>query len=220
MSSSTNLPENTNSASYKATNSGMRWNELSESSTGQDSDPGSVPGSVPGSAVDSGCNSSSSEGPETMLIGWREWVSLPQLGLPAIKAKIDTGARTSAIHAFDIQQIKKNGGQDWLAFSVQPVQRNVSIVCRCEAQLIDVRRVTDSGGHAGDRFFIETELKIGSHTRTIEMTLSQRTDMLFRMLLGRTAMVPGIQVEPSLSFSLGRMSARTLYAGITEGVVP
>jgi len=151
-------------------------------------------------------------------VGWREWVSLPQLGLPAIKAKIDTGARTSAIHAFDIQKIKKNGGQDWLTFSVQPVQRDVNIVCRCEAQLIDIRRVTDSGGHTADRYFIETELQIGSLTRTIEMTLTQRTDMLFRMLLGRTAMVPGIQVDPSLSFSMGRMSARALYADIENGV--
>ena len=156
---------------------------------------------------------------ESLLIGWREWVSLPQLGLPAVKAKIDTGARTSAIHAIDIARIKKNGGQDWLSFKVQPIQRDVSIVCNCEAPLIDIRRVTDSGGHAAERYFIETELQIGSHTRTIEMTLSQRSDMLFRMPLGRTAMVPGIQVDPSLSFSLGRMSARAMYADVTDGAV-
>jgi hypothetical protein len=201
MSSSTNLPENTNSWSSSLSKSDVGQNELAENEIGQDSDE------------------SPGQDPESLLIGWREWVSLPQLGLPAIKAKIDTGARTSAIHAFDIKQIKKNGGEDWLTFNVQPVQRDVSIVCRCEAQLIDVRRVTDSGGHTADRYFIETELQIGSHTRIIEMTLSQRTDMLFRMLLGRTAMVPGIQVDPSLSFSLGRMSARSLYADITQGVV-
>ena len=194
MSSSTNLPKNTDSSSSSASAADPAQNELSENELGQASDP------------------------QSMLIGWREWVSLPQLGLPAIKAKIDTGARTSAIHAFDIKQIKKNGGQDWLEFNVQPVQRDSSIVCRCEAQLVDVRRVTDSGGHTADRYFIETELQIGSHRRTIEMTLSQRTDMLFRMLLGRTAMVPGIQVDPSLSFSLGRMSARSLYTEISEGV--
>lgn len=201
MSSSTNLPENTNSLNSKLSNSGVAQNKLSENEAEQ------------------GANSDSSQVSKTLMVGWREWVSLPQLGLPAIKAKVDTGARTSAIHAFDIEQIKKNGGQDWLAFSVQPVQRDISIVCRCEAQLIDVRRVTDSGGHTADRFFIETELRIGSHTRIIEMTLSQRTDMLFRMLLGRTAMVPGIQVDPSLSFSLGRMSARALYADINQGAV-
>lgn len=201
MSSSTNLPENTNSLNSNLSNSGVAQDKLSENEAEQGSSP------------------DSSQASEALMVGWREWVSLPQLGLPAIKAKIDTGARTSAIHAFDIEQIKKNGGQDWLAFSVQPVQRDVSIVCRCEAQLIDVRRVTDSGGHTADRFFIETELRIGSHTRIIEMTLSQRTDMLFRMLLGRTAMVPGIQVDPSLSFSLGRMSARALYADIAQGAV-
>lgn len=162
----------------------------------------------------------SGQQPETLMIGWREWVSLPQLGLPAIKAKIDTGARTSAIHALDIEKFKKNGGQDWLTFSVQPIQRDVSIVRRCEARLIDIRRVTDSGGHAADRFFIETELKIGPLTRVIEMTLSQRTDMLFRMLLGRTSMAPGIIVDPSLSFTLGRVSARSLYSGINQGAVP
>ena len=192
MSSSTRVPEDSDSTSPLGSESDTAQNQTAENEIGQD--------------------------PGTLLIGWREWVSLPQLGLPAIKAKIDTGARTSAIHAFDIEQMKKNG-QDWLAFSVQPVQRDTNIVCRCEAQLIDVRRVTDSGGHTGDRFFIETELQIGSHTRTIEMTLSQRSDMLFRMLLGRTAMVPGIQVDPSISFSLGRMSARALYADAADGVV-
>lgn len=206
MSSSTDLPENTDLSSSSQSGSGIGQNELSENATGEGRD------SAQNHDKDSGQNL------ETLLIGWREWVSLPQLGLPAIKAKIDTGARTSAIHAFDIKKIKKNGGQDWLEFNVQPVQRDTTIVRRCEAQLIDVRRVTDSGGHTADRYFIETELQIGSHRRTIEMTLSQRTDMLFRMLLGRTAMVPGIQVDPSLSFSLGRMSARSLYTEITEGV--
>lgn len=150
--------------------------------------------------------------PSLMTIGWREWVSLPELGLPAIKAKIDTGARTSAIHAFDIERNKRNGGQDWLTFSVQPIQRDASIVRRCESPLIDIRRVTDSGGHTSERFFISTTLQMGSESRIIEITLSQRNDMLFRMLLGRTAMVPGLQVNPSLSFSLGRISARRLYA--------
>ena len=152
-----------------------------------------------------------------MTIGWREWVSLPKLGIPAIKAKIDTGARTSAIHAFEIERVSRDGGQDWLSFSVQPIQRNASVVVRCEAPLIDIRRVTDSGGHAADRYFITTPLQIGDETRDIEITLSQRDDMLFRMLLGRTAMVPGIQVNPSHSFSLGRVSARSVYADLSTG---
>ena len=147
----------------------------------------------------------------SLILGWREWVSLPNLGLPAIKAKIDTGARTSAIHAFDIERIQRDGGQDWLQFSVLPLQRNTTITRRCEAQLVDIRRVTDSGGHSADRYFINTEIHIGTEVREIEITLSQRTDMLFRMLLGRTAMVPGIQVDPSQSYTLGRVSARSLY---------
>lgn len=153
-----------------------------------------------------------------MIIGWREWVSLPQLGLPAIKVKIDTGARTSALHAFDIERVSRDGGQDWLKFSVQPVQRDNTIERRCEAPLVDIRWVTDSGGHKAERFFITTQLCIGSDTRDIEITLTQRNDMLFRMLLGRTAMVPGIQVDPSLSYSLGRVSARPLYADNSIGL--
>lgn len=154
---------------------------------------------------------------EPLVIGWREWVSLPQLGLQAVKAKVDTGARTSAIHAYDIERVKRNGGQDWLMFSVQPIQRDRSIIRRCEAPLIDIRRVTDSGGHTAERYFITTELVLGPLSRTIEMTLSQRDDMMFRMLLGRTAMVPGILVDPSRSFSLGRLSARLLYANEAAG---
>ena len=158
--------------------------------------------------------------PEQLIIGWREWVSLPQLGLPAVKAKVDTGARTSAIHARDIKRVKRDGGQDWVEFTVQPIQRDASIERRCEAPLLDIRRVTDSGGHAADRFFIATELQLGTLSRTIEITLSQRDDMLFRMLLGRTAMVPGIQVDPSQSFTLGRVSARLLYAENPVGAEP
>ena len=153
---------------------------------------------------------------EPLIIGWREWVSLPQLGLPAIKAKVDTGARSSAIHAFDIERVRRDG-QDWLLFQVEPIQRDSSIVRRCEAPLVDIRRVTDSGGHAADRYFITTELHLGPLQRTIEMTLTQRNDMLFRMLLGRTAMVPGVLADPSRSFTLGRKSARLLYAEVPAG---
>ena len=151
-----------------------------------------------------------------LVVGWREWVNLPQLGLPAVKAKVDTGARTSAIDAFDIERVKRTGG-DWILFNVHPIQRDTTIIRRCEAPLVDIRRVTDSGGHSSNRFFITTDLTIGSMTRTIEITLSERNDMLFRMLLGRTALVSGIQVDPSLSFSLGRVSARALYAEEATG---
>lgn len=145
-----------------------------------------------------------------LTIGWREWISLPMLGLPAVKVKVDTGARTSAIHAFDIERFKR-GVQDWVRFNVHPLQRDTSVTRQCEAPLVDIRQVTDSGGHTAERYFISTELQLGHLTRNIEITLTQRNDMLFRMLLGRTAMVPGIQVDPSKSFLMGRVSARALY---------
>ncbi len=185
-----------------------------------------LPSSVSAAATDH-TNASASRHPDASpevtgentvptIIGWREWVSLPELGLPAIKAKVDTGARTSAVHAYDIKREKRHG-QDWLLFSVQPIQRDSSIVRRCEAPLVDIRRVTDSGGHTDERYFISTQLQLGNLVRQIEVTLSQRDDMLFRMLLGRTAMVPGILVNPSESFSLGRLSARLLYADDATG---
>ncbi len=147
-----------------------------------------------------------------LTIGWREWVALPDIGVPAIKAKIDTGARTSAIHAFDIERFTQDNGEDWVAFTVLPIQRDITIKRRCQAQLVDIRRVTDSGGHAEERFFVTTRLIVGRIERTVEVTLAQRPDMLFRMLLGRTALVPDIIVNPYRSYTLGRVKARALYA--------
>jgi len=154
---------------------------------------------------------------QLMTIGWREWVSLPHLDVPAIKAKVDTGARTSAIHAVDIEPFTHTDGVDWVAFTVLPIQRDASIERRCKAPVLDVRTVTDSGGHRAERYFIETEIHIGSLVRQIEVTLTQRDNMLFRMLLGRTAMAPGIAVDPQLSYSLGRRNARRIYTDTAEG---
>ena len=146
-----------------------------------------------------------------LTVGWREWVSLPGLGLPGIKAKVDTGARTSSIHAFDIKPFSHSDGTDWVAFSVLPIQRQPSIVRHCKAPLVDLRSVTDSGGHAEQRFCVSTQLIVGPVTRTVEITLAQRNDMLFRMLLGRTTLKPDIVVNPHLSYTLGRKNARSLY---------
>ncbi|MFK7861360.1 MAG: ATP-dependent zinc protease [Granulosicoccus sp.] len=153
-----------------------------------------------------------------LVIGWREWVSLPDIGLPAVKAKVDTGARTSAIHASEIKRFKYKDGSDWVAFTVMPIQRVSSIVRRCEAPLVDIRKVTDSGGHSEERYFITTNVVIGDLVRSVEITLAQRTDMLFRMLLGRTSMIPGIVVNPQLSYTLGRLKARAIYKKIASGV--
>ncbi len=151
-------------------------------------------------------------GTELITIGWREWVALPALDLPAVKAKVDTGARTSAIHAFDIRAVEgADGAPTMVEFKVQPLQRNDTIVRVCQAPIVDRRRVTDSGGHAEDRFVISTELELGNVRRSIEMTLAERPNMLFRMLLGRTAIRGTYLVNSATSFTCGRLAARKLY---------
>jgi len=155
---------------------------------------------------------------EGLVVGWREWVALPALGLPAVKAKVDTGARTSAIHAFDIERGTAADGSAQVAFSVHPLQRDAKTVRRCLAPLVDTRRVTDSGGHAEERLFVSTVMELGGIRRTIEITLTERHDMLFRMLLGRTALVSDVRVDPARSFLCGRVSARALYPSDDQGV--
>jgi hypothetical protein len=146
----------------------------------------------------------------TVILGWREWVALPDLGLPAIKAKIDTGAKTSALHAFRIQRFKHNG-VDWLKFGIHPLQLNQSIVRECKAPLLDQRTVTDSGGHEEERFVIQTQLSIGNDLYPVELTLTDRDDMRFRMLLGRQGILKHMLVDASASFLLKRLNARKLY---------
>lgn len=137
-------------------------------------------------------------------IGWREWVSLPDLGIPAIKAKVDTGAKTSALHAFRIQRVRGNG-EDRVRFWIHPLRRRRDVEIVCEAQVSDCRRVKDSGGHAEERYIIITPVRAGDREWPIELSLTSRDDMLFRMLLGRSAIIEGgMTVDPALSFRLGR----------------
>ena len=149
-------------------------------------------------------------------IGWREWVALPGLGLPAVKAKIDTGARTSALHAFDIVEERGPDGEALVAFGVHPLQRDAELAVRCRAPLVDRRAVTDSGGHREERWVVRATLVLGARERAVEITLVDRTDMLFRMLVGRTSLVPDVRVDPARSFLLGRVAARSLYAASTD----
>lgn len=136
------------------------------------------------------------------VLGWREWVKLPDLGLGWIKAKVDTGARTSALHAFYTERFERDG-KPWVRFGVHPEQGNSDKVVHCEAPIIDDRVVTDSGGHKENRPVIRTTLCLGGVEHNVEMTLTDRDSMLFRMLIGRTAISQGFLVSPGQSFKLG-----------------
>jgi len=137
------------------------------------------------------------------LIGWREWLAFPELGIPAIKAKIDTGARTSALHAFFVEPYRE-GGRDHVRFGVHPLSGNRNLVRLATAAVKDCREVADSGGHREERFVIETLIRIGMVSTRIEMTLTNRDSMKFRMLLGRSALqAMGVTVNPSRSYLLG-----------------
>lgn len=149
-----------------------------------------------------------------LTLGWREWVALPALGLPAVKAKVDTGARTSALHAFELE-IEDRGGIDMVRFAVHPIQDRNDLVVRCEAPLLERRTVTDSGGHRELRCVIGAELVIASHRWPVELTLTDRDTMRFRMLLGRTALAGRVLVEPSGSYLTGKPAhPRRLYQGL------
>ncbi len=136
-----------------------------------------------------------------LIIGWREWVALPELGIENIKAKIDTGARTSALHAFDIEVTKKRG-QDWARFTIQPHQKNDLEQQQCTCPVRDIRVITNSGGSQERRIVIETQLTIGTLSWPIEITLTNRDQMGFRMLLGRAALTGRFFVDPGKSFCL------------------
>ncbi len=138
-----------------------------------------------------------------LVIGACEWVALPALGISAVRARIDTGARSCALHASD-QVLSKKAGKDWVSFKVhmgfERARRSVS----CEALLLDMRRVKNTSGEIEERFTIHTPIVIGSHRWNVDITLTNRERMRYRMLLGRAAMKDHAIVYPARTFLQGK----------------
>jgi hypothetical protein len=137
------------------------------------------------------------------VIGWREFVSLPDFPVDRIKAKIDTGARSSAIHAWNICLLE-NDGRLWISFNVHPIQRNNQYCISCVAPLVGKRLVTSSNGHREERLIVKTTLGVGSIRQPIELSLTNRDSMGFRLLLGRTAVRRHFIVDAGRSYLMER----------------
>jgi hypothetical protein len=151
------------------------------------------------------------------MLGWREWVALPEFGIAQIKAKIDTGARSSALHAETLEPYSK-GGENWLMFTVQPKQKQGEPLIECHAHIKDRRMVSDSGGHKQRRYVIETQLLFGQHLIQAEITLTNRDSMRFRMLLGRTAMNKHFIIDPNASYLQGKPDAASYNTLLTRSL--
>jgi hypothetical protein len=137
--------------------------------------------------------------PKKKIIGWREWISLPDLGIPAVKVKVDSGAATSALHATKIRYLEKLDGETWVSFVVT-AQMSPRKTIRVRAPLVEQRKVTSSMGHASIRPVIRTTIELGGEQWPIEITLVNRDPMGFRMLLGRRAIKSRYLIHPARSF--------------------
>lgn len=146
---------------------------------------------------------------DKIIVGSEEWCSFPELGIPAIKARVDSGAKTSSIHAFNIHKFRRSG-ESWISFEVHPLQGDRRTVIRCEQPILDKRVVKSSSGISETRYVIAAKIKVGEESWDIEITLANRDSMGYRMLLGREAMSGRMLVDPSLSFCLGEMSKKKL----------
>ncbi len=143
------------------------------------------------------------------VIGWREWVALPEFGVPAIKAKVDTGARSSSLHAFDLEHFVRDGA-DWVGFTVHPLQREWKTSIRSEVPLFEMRVIRNPGGGGREelRPVVRTPVELMGRVWTIELTLTRRDRMGFRMLLGRSAVRRRFVIDPGKSFLAGKPQQR------------
>ena len=145
------------------------------------------------------------------IAGWREWVSLPGAGVPWIKAKLDTGARTSSLHAFDLEEVQR-GAQSIVRFGVHPWQNSDEDAVVVECPVHDRRSVRSSSGHTEERIVVLMDVVLMGRTMTAEVTLTNRDEMGFRMLIGREALRQGFMVDAGESFLGGRAPKRTRRA--------
>jgi ribosomal protein S6--L-glutamate ligase len=149
--------------------------------------------------------------PSPLILGWQEWIALPELGLPALKAKVDTGARTSALHTHAIEPFGTLK-RPMVRFTVRPNPKSADLEIAVSAPIIDRREITSSNGERELRFVIATRVAMGSHTWPIEVTLTNRDRMTYRMLLGRQAIRANVLVDPDTTFRQPRLSY-SLYEG-------
>lgn len=140
---------------------------------------------------------------QPMAIGWREWVALPDLGVPLIKAKVDTGARTSSLHAWDIRRFLENG-REMVAFTLHPVQRTSKIEVFATAPIVDEREIRSSNGVMEKRIIIKTRIHMGEREWNTEISLGSRIRMGFRLILGRRTLQRRVLIDPSHSYLLSK----------------
>jgi len=144
-----------------------------------------------------------------ILIGWQEWCALPKLHLPAIKAKIDTGAKTSALHASEIKPFHRHG-ELFVHFKVHPLQRTDELEIACTAHVTDHRVIMNSGGHKELRYVIRTAIVLGTLKWDIDISLTNRGPLVYRMLLGRDALKHHFMIEPGKKLYQGKYSIRQI----------
>lgn len=138
------------------------------------------------------------------MVGWKEYIALPDLGIDRLKCKVDTGAKNSALHAFEIEEFCRQG-EKWIRFKLHMSKKDLNKIRTCEAKVFDKRTVSDSGGNLTERYFIRTTMKIGSKTIKAQLSLTSRDTMAFKMLLGRTALRKAeFVVDPAAEFLQGK----------------